>query len=194
MSLPLLRIAELQRLAERDAKDFLQRVVALRKENALTEDSFNSARRAVQMRSLMTATAGLTKPGDINEACDFYVAEFSREIESLWGRAHGRERDGGRARRRRMPKNWWKLPAGHPVRVWHEMDQARRQLRLAKSRAADDGMFPMRETALRLAQSELKKCQERYDRKRAAWEAAGQPDQHGTRHAPRRQAEGATNA
>lgn len=58
---------------------------------------------------------------------------------------------------------------------WRAFDRARKRLANARSRAADDGMYPMRDTARRLAQSELRSAEALYESTRAAWIAAGRP-------------------
>ena len=81
-------------------------------------------------------------------------------------------------------KGYWqrfkKLPKAQKLqRVWSAFNSARTALDHARAAAADDGMFPMRETALAVAQANLRRATQRYEKTRAEWEAAGCPDRRG---------------
>lgn len=44
------------------------------------------------------------------------------------------------------------------MNAYQHLARARKNLAIAKGRAADDGMFPTRETAWRMAQSQLRRA------------------------------------
>jgi len=87
---------------------------------------------------------------------------------------------------------WWKLPPTHPVRINREVVQARSALRDVRARVNDDDPsaweidLEARGVDLSTSPNELVKAQERYDRKRATWEAAGCPNTGGKRTQPRK--------
>ena len=63
--------------------------------------------------------------------------------------------------------------------LWIDQHRAAVALRRARSQAADDGMFPMREMAVIIAARVLAKAEARCAKAKAAWEAAGRPDPKG---------------
>lgn len=91
-----------------------------------------------------------------------------------------------------MPKPWWSLPKTHPVRINREFVQARSALRSA--RAENDDSDPsawqvdleLRGVDVSPSPSAIVRAEERYNAKRATWEAAGCPDANGKRTQPRK--------
>jgi hypothetical protein len=71
-------------------------------------------------------------------------------------------------------------------RIWASRHHAARERRAAAAHAADDGVFPMRDTAYEIAQTRLTKANERFASADRAWQAAGCPDNAGrvTRPSP----------
>jgi len=80
-------------------------------------------------------------------------------------------------------KGWWKRakkrPGGALAEIWRQRQYASRERRAAWNAASDDGMWPMRETTLRVAQERVRRAEERFQRADAAWRAAGCPDSRG---------------
>lgn len=68
--------------------------------------------------------------------------------------------------------------------LWRDRRAAAKRLRYAKAESADDGMFPLSDTRLAMAATELRRAQDRYDKIQAAWVVAGRPDNTGRTRAP----------
>ncbi len=89
---------------------------------------------------------------------------------------------------------WWKLPASHPLRIRREFEQARAAYRIVKSEVdgePSEGRRLIEDTyGVSLAPSarEIEAKRRRYERKRAAWDAAGRLDKNGKRTQAKRRA------
>lgn len=80
-----------------------------------------------------------------------------------------------------MRIKWWTLPPDNPLRVRREFESARSNLQRLRGDADGESQWQIENPNACPSQPEIDRARERYECKRAAWEAAGMPDRNGKR-------------